>query len=121
MKELHSKTTLTAKTLTKELIEGKTPIGLIINNHLTIDRDSVVTLLYRCEKLFQARADVQKILLLLLKIENAPNAATRTPQEHQQLVQKLKGLVGQFKTEYRMYDKAFIYKGRDVENLAESE
>jgi hypothetical protein len=82
LKELHSKSTLTAKTLTKELIEGKTPIGLIINNHRTVEKESVVTLLYRCEKLFQARSDVQKILMLLLKLNNAPNSTTRTPQEH---------------------------------------
>ena len=30
-------------------------------------------------------------------------------------------MVGQFKTEYRMYDKTFIYKGRDVDQLAENE
>jgi|LauGreDrversion4_2_1035121.scaffolds.fasta_scaffold599636_1 hypothetical protein len=30
-------------------------------------------------------------------------------------------MVGQFKTEYRMYDKMFIYKGRDVDQLAENE
>ncbi len=30
-------------------------------------------------------------------------------------------MVGQFKTEYRKYDKTFIYKGRDVDQLAENE
>lgn len=52
LRELHAKSTITAKTLTKELIEGKTPITVIINQYGNIDRESVVTLLYRCEKLY---------------------------------------------------------------------
>lgn len=121
LKELHAKSVLTAKTLTKELIEGKTPISLIVGQYNTIDTESVMTLLYRCEKLYQARSDVQKILLLLLKLNDAPNASKRTIEENDTIIKRLKTLVRQFKQENRIYDQTFVYKNEDVMEMTESD
>lgn len=71
--ELHMQATYTAKTLTKEMIEGRTPIYQLIDQYKTVDKESVLTLLYRCDKLYRARSDVQKILMLMLKFEHDPN------------------------------------------------
>jgi len=58
LQEIHANACFTAKSLTKEMIEGQTPICFIIDKYTQIDRDTVRTLLYRCSKLYQARQDV---------------------------------------------------------------
>lgn len=53
--ELHAQAGYTTKILTKELIEGKTPICYQIELHAKIEKDSVMMLLHRCQKLYQSR------------------------------------------------------------------
>lgn len=59
--------------LTKSMIEGKMPIFLLIDQYKEVDKESVVKLLYRCDKLYHARSDATKILLLMLKLEHDTN------------------------------------------------
>lgn len=56
--ELHAQASYTAKALTQEMIEGRTPICHLIDQHSVVDKNTVMNLLYRCEKLYQTRQDV---------------------------------------------------------------
>ncbi len=59
--------------------------------------------------------------MLLLKINDAPNVAQRTPEENDTIIKRLKTLVRQFKQENRIYDQTFIYKNVDVMEMTESD
>jgi hypothetical protein len=113
--ELHAQAGYTAKILTKELIEGKSPICYQIELHAKIAKDSVLMLLHRCQKLYQSRQDVQRILVLLIKFYYDRDKETRSKQESDQLLRRIKGILGQFSTENKIYHEAFVYDGKNLQ------
>ena len=119
--DLHEQLSFTAKMLTCEMIEGKHTIAALIKQHSSITKESVKFLVYRCEKLYQARADVQRILALLIKIYHDPKRVKRNVPEQERLFQKLKVVVGAFTNENRIYDTVFIFRGQDIKETIEEE
>lgn len=97
---------MTAKALITDMIEGKSPIAMLIEQLSRPDRETAIKLLYRIQKLFQARVDAIKILNLYFKLDSS-----KSQKEKTLLLTKLKGLVGQFTTENKIYGSHFIYKG----------
>jgi hypothetical protein len=75
--------------LTSEMIEGKHPVWYILEQHKDYTRDHVLSLLYRCEKMYQARADVQRILVQLIKWEFDPDRNTRSREDSEKLLKKI--------------------------------
>jgi hypothetical protein len=65
---VHTKAVFTAKVLTLEMIEGKAPIGQLLNQYSKRSKQSVRTLLYRIEKLYSTKDAVTKIFNLIIKI-----------------------------------------------------
>lgn len=61
MKQVHKKAVYTAKMLTMEMIEGQAPICYIVSKYDNISKENIKNLLYRCEKLYLVRSDVEKI------------------------------------------------------------
>lgn len=57
---------------------------------------------------------MQRILALLIKIFHDPKRTDRSIEEQEKLLRKLKGTIGQFTTENRIYDTTFIFKGQDI-------
>jgi hypothetical protein len=58
----------TAKMLTIDMVEGKTPISYVIDQYSNVKRESVRTLLTRLHKLYYARSEVKRILSLVFKV-----------------------------------------------------
>jgi hypothetical protein len=71
LKLIHSRAKMTAKVLIIDMIEGKSPISFLIDKNSRIDLETVKKLLYRIQKLFQARTDVVKILNQYLRIDHS--------------------------------------------------
>lgn len=123
LSDIHEKASFTAKILTQEMIEGKAPILDIIELYKKKDKKSIRTLLFRIEKLFNARAEVIKIFTLIFRIfHDLPEVkASRGTEVNQQLMKRLKILLRQFTIENHIYDKKFIYKGENILKLVNSE
>ena len=58
--------------LTMEMVEGQAPICYLVSKHDSINKENVKNLLYRCEKLYEVRADVEKIFQNFIKLEHDP-------------------------------------------------
>ena len=71
-------------------------------------------LLHRCQKLYQSRQDVQRILILLIKFYYDKERENRSKQESDQLLRRIKGILGQFQTENKFYHDSFLYDGKDL-------
>ena len=52
--------------LTKNLIEGEITLDKIFTFYEDLKRQNVIRLLLRCKKMYEARADVKKILELII-------------------------------------------------------
>ena len=68
-------------------------------------------MLFRIQKLYSAKSDVQKIFTLIFKIFHDPETKSRPDAKHEQLLKRLIICVEQFTTEYQTYDTIFVYKG----------
>jgi hypothetical protein len=59
------------------MIEGKVPICHLLDHYAKVDRESVITLLFRVQKLLAAKHDVTRILNILFKIYHDPRTPNR--------------------------------------------
>lgn len=103
------------------MVEGKAPICYLIDQYSKVNIESVMTLMYRCEKLYHAKSEVTKIFALLFKLFHSPNLDKRQPEEYEVLLRRLKGTVSQFTASNRIYDETFMYKGVDIMKMIDSE
>ena len=53
------------------MITADVTLDMIFNYYKDPKRENVIKLLLRCKKLYEARVDVKKILLLIIKKEEA--------------------------------------------------
>ena len=88
--ELYAQSLLTIKMLTYDMVEGKAPILFLLDQHMSPDLQTVTTLLYRCEHLYNVRADVSKIFNQVFKIYH-PQADKALQLERE--LKKLEGLI----------------------------
>lgn len=56
------------------MIEGKNPIQNVLNQFHRTDTESIRKLLFRIQKLYSAKSDVQKIFSLIFKIFHDPES-----------------------------------------------
>jgi len=68
--DLYTQACLTIKMLTFDSVEGKAPIMYLLDMHTEPTLETVTTLLYRCENLYNVRTDVTKIFKLVFQIWN---------------------------------------------------
>ena len=59
------------------MIEGKVPICAILDQYCNVDRESLITLLTRVQKLYTSRNEVKKILSFLFKAFHNPKIKNR--------------------------------------------
>jgi hypothetical protein len=59
---------MTAKTLTKDMIEGTAPMCFIIERFSQEGFDGMLMLLYRCLKIYRIKEEATKILLILIML-----------------------------------------------------
>lgn len=81
----------TAKLLTKDMVEGSTPICQIIAKHTEnkITRQEVLLILYRCRQLFTVKTDVQKVLYLLIKALYDPDCIHKSKETQLRLWRRI--------------------------------
>lgn len=116
LKKLHEDCIFTAKMLTREMVEGSTPIcfQIDIKYQNSTSRDDVLRLLHRCLKLHQTREDAKRVLSLMLKLEHDPSAETRPIQETIQLLNRVRIAVSNFLSEHHLYHKLFMYADENL-------
>lgn len=119
--ELHAQASLTVKMLTYDMVEGKAPICFLIDQYAKCGLETVMTLLYRCQKLYHVRTDVTKLIKLVLKTFHCKSVEQRSPRDHEQLLRRLQGTVCQFTGCYRIYDTTFTYRGQDIMQMINQE
>ncbi len=68
LEEFHEKASTTLEVLHRNMIMGEVPIHRLLEIYKEHKRSNVIKLLLRCEKLYQARADVKKILVTMARL-----------------------------------------------------
>ena len=53
------------------LVNGDIPIQNITQFYDEVKRENIIRLLLRCKKMYQARVDVKKIIILLIAVEES--------------------------------------------------
>lgn len=53
-------------------------------------------------------------MVLLIKFYYEKEKERRSKQESDQLLRRIKGILGQFSTENKIYHEAFVYDGKDL-------
>ena len=69
---LHHQCSYTCKSLVREMVEGAVPICLQIDQYKPDERKDMIRFIHRCEKLYQIKDEVYKILMLIVKLEYDP-------------------------------------------------
>jgi hypothetical protein len=69
LKEFHDISKTTIEVLNSNMITGDTSLERIFEFYEDITRENVIKLLLRCKKMYEARVDIKKILLLIIKKE----------------------------------------------------
>lgn len=104
LSEMHEKAILTLVVLTANLIQGDTHIDHILHYYKEPSVENVTRLLVRCKKMYEARADVKKILLSLVICDDLLEHVTRETEEQcLQALRKAQGLLSSFKHENKMF------------------
>jgi len=67
VQDVFAKAAFTLKILTRDLIEGNVPIFVVISNYKKNKKSELLKMLYRCQVLYEAKEDVQKIFLVYHK------------------------------------------------------
>lgn len=62
LQDLHYQASFTVKMLTYDMVEGKAPICYLIQQHQKVSKESVMFLLYRCERLYEVKNEATKLL-----------------------------------------------------------
>lgn len=68
LSQIHVKAMKTLEVLNNNLVAGDIPINSIFNFYKEPKRDNIIRLLLRCKKMYEARVDVKKIILLLVTL-----------------------------------------------------
>ena len=66
LQEIHAKALLTLEILNANLVNGDIPIHQISSFYKETKRENIIRLLLRCKKMYEARTDVKKIIMLLI-------------------------------------------------------
>jgi hypothetical protein len=69
IKEIHEKALMTLIVLTTNLISGDTPLENVLSFYQQPTIENVTRLLVRCKKMYDARVDVKKIILLIIQLQ----------------------------------------------------
>lgn len=64
--EIHAKAKKTLEVLNKNLIEADIDISKIFQFYDLPKRENIIRLLLRCKKMYEARVDVKKIIMLII-------------------------------------------------------
>lgn len=67
MQEFHDIAKKTIEILTNNMIIGDASLDKIFEFYLEVTRENVIKLLLRCKKMYEARADVKKLILMIIK------------------------------------------------------
>ena len=70
LKELHRRACHTAKVITVAAVESGQPICNILSKHESVNKENVLLLLYRLQKMYQLKSEAKKILTIFLKLEH---------------------------------------------------
>ena len=116
MSEIFTQASFTAKMLTQEMVEGKTPICHLIQNYSQTDKENVYRLLYRCQKLFEAKQEVSRVLKLLIRLTYSDVIPGFNPKNQ---LERLNVTLKQFLNEHHIYDSVFTYRGFNIGRLLE--
>jgi exonuclease VII small subunit len=60
----------TLRILTQNMISGEVPLEKLLKHYEEPIRDHVILMLMRCKKLFNARAEVKQIIMLLIQMND---------------------------------------------------
>jgi hypothetical protein len=66
LQEIQTKAMSTLNVLTRNMITGDVPIRKIFEFYNECKRENVIRLLLRCKKMYEARINVKRILLLFI-------------------------------------------------------
>lgn len=122
------------------MISAEVSLEHIFEFYNEVNRLNVIKLLLRCKKLYEARVDVKKILLLIIKKEeifkwinyrielnNTSKKAKVNNEEAQRIydgvrfLQRLISSISQFKHEHKVFKGQFIFKGKDYQEVLQNE
>ena len=118
-KQLHQRACYTAKVLTKQVVEAHQPISNILSKLESVTKENIMLLLYRLQKIYQAKQDAQKILQLFLKLEHDPVWLEKSAEDQSRMWNRVASLIGSFETEHNLYVK-FVFDGYNLKQYAVS-
>ena len=70
LSEMHTLSKNTIEVLTKNMISGDVTLDRIFEFYKDESRENVIKLLLRCKKMFEARVEVKKILMHIVRMEH---------------------------------------------------
>ena len=119
IKLLHERSIFSAKSLTMRLVESSQPICNLLSKHDAVEKENVILLLTRLQKMYQMKTDATKILNMFLKLEHDPSVLAKSDAEQTRMWNRLIYLLSQFEEEHHLYPK-FIFDGYDLKQFAQN-
>ena len=89
IKLVQERTIFSAKSLTQRLVESAQPICNLLNKHDAVEKENVILLLTRLQKMYQMETDATKILNMFLKLEHDPIIRVKPWSEQMRLWDRL--------------------------------
>lgn len=130
LNEMHEKSLNTLEVLHMNLIATDVTLANICQYYKEATRENVIKLLLRCKNLYEARTEVKRILLLVLKTEalskwlatliSQPYGEEHKVFEFKHLVERVRTCLHQFRHEHKIFKGSFIFKGEDYEAMCDA-
>ena len=128
--DFHTRAKKTIEVLTRNMIQADVSLDRIFEYYDEITRQNVIKMLLRCKLLYEARVDVRKILLLIIKKEEThaiimsiKEGKVRKSKEEigmiinecLRLISRLISCINNFKHEHKIFKGQFLFKGQDYQ------
>eukprot|EP00347_Sterkiella_histriomuscorum_P022374 403330710 len=131
LQEIHVKAMKTLEVLNNNLVVGDIAMNSIFNFYKGPQRENIIRLLLRCKKMYEARVDVKKILMLMitqselfkdievlreLEVKKYKRSDMDTFQNGLQLLSKIQRELNIFKQDHKIFRAKFIFNNLDLYN-----
>ncbi|CDW91237.1 UNKNOWN [Stylonychia lemnae] len=129
--QVHVKARKTLEVLNDNLISGDVPIKNIFQFYKEPKRENIIRLLLRCKKMYEARVDVKKILMMMItwtELRNEIQTIREQPVKKfrqsdmdlftngMQVLRRIERELNVFKQEHKIFSAKFIFRSNDQYN-----